>query len=346
MQKLNNRKKHVSITLLIALTLFLTGSAASQGASNPENSNDLNVEVNVSQKTIIDIQPKSFAWGQGNTQVLPGSVAGPSQETSGYGRIQLENLGSVDIKQVWFNTSAPSQRPFGTGSASNYDSGNFINLNDRFVRRKEYGIDQPTGQDIIYLETPSEWDYGRFRNANREYFWTVNDEGADLDGAEFRVGIEPHNESQTGSTNLADTCNFGDEGGVSNSQCNGYSLSTATIDGTDYAFTDVEIGAQDSSNDALPGPDGGQVYCAVMNETQVMADGENPEVNFVKWDKGFPGTGTGDCGTATNMTVGGSSSVSSITPGDWINVDIRANIPYGVVADSLPTGNLYVLASS
>lgn len=353
-QRFQNKKtasRFTALTLLLFLTVMLTFSATAQ-----ETENNLDVNVNISEKTIVDIQPKTFSWGAGGSQVQPGDIAGPDKEANGYGRIQIENLGSVNITQLWFNTTFPSERPFGTGNADLYDSANFIALDsndsdvtdhNQFVNRKEYGLDQSAGadtQDIIYLDTPSNWDYGRFRDSSNEYFWAVDDTGGgDLDGATFRIGVDHHNESQTGSTNLDEQCQGGDEVG-SNTECNGYSL---TANG-DWAYTDVEVGALDSTENSIDGD--GKYYCAVMNSTQVTKNGadesDRPAVYFLKWNKGFPSANQGDCSFATNYTIGSDGQFESLTPGQWITRNIRARVPYGVVSAELPTGSLYVLANS
>jgi hypothetical protein len=346
----NFGKASAATATLALLLVFATFSATAQA----DNKNDLDVNVSVADKTIIDIQPSSFSWGFTGSGVNPGSLAGPGNETNGYGRIQVENLGSVNISQVWFNTTAPSERPFGTADRSLYDSANFITLGnlsgsapeDRnsqtFVNRVEYGLDQPTGQDIIYLQTPSDWDYGRFRNGSQEYFWTVDDTGT-IDGATFRIGVDHHNSTQTGSVNLDDTCSGG-EGTGSNNECNEYTLNT----GNGYAYTEVEVGAEDTNTPGgpdTPNINGGALYCVVMDSSQV--GGSNPpEVQFVKWNKGHPAASSwgNDCAAATQYLVGGGSS--ELAPGAWVTMNIRANVPYGVVSGSVPTGQLTVLANS
>jgi hypothetical protein len=356
----NTASRLIAVALLAFLTVLISTSGAAQ-----DNENNLQVEVNISEKTIVDIQPKTFAWGSGGSQVQPGDIAGPDEEANGYGRIQIENLGSVDINQLWFNTTYPDQRPFGTGNRLDYDSANFIALDsndtdiddhNQFVNRKEYGLDQSNAgqtQDIIYLDTPPNWDYGRFRDSSQEYFWTVDDTGGDLGGASFRIGVDPHNESQTGSTNLNTQCAGGDEGvGGSNTECNGYNLQTTSAEGTTWAYTDVEVGALDTTENAIDGD--GKYYCAVMNETQILQDAagdtdeeDRPAVYFIKWNKGFPAVTAGPgCDYATNYTIGSDGEFNSLTPGQWITQNIRARVPYGVVSAELPTGSLYVLANS
>jgi len=347
----NSCLKISQILFFLTLTaLFLTSVSAQ------DTQNDLEVNVTIATETIIDIQPKEFQWGASGVGINPGTQAGPSDEQNNeYGRLQLENLGSVNITQVWFNTTTPSERPFGTGSSSNYNSGNFITLDrnststdkNSFVSRAEYGLDQPTDQDIIYLNTPSGWDNGRFRNTSNEYFWTVDDTGTDLAGAVFRIGIEHHNETQTGSTNLDTTCSGGDKAG-SNTDCNGYDLKQVTDgNGNNWGVTDVEVGVEDTN---VLSNDGGTEYCVAMRESDVIGSTNTPKVEFIKWDKGHPavqaaGGGSG-CAYATNYTIGGSSPVQNLVPGDWINMNIRANIPYGVVSGNIPAGQLTVLANS
>ncbi|MFB6208119.1 MAG: hypothetical protein ABEJ69_02115 [Candidatus Nanohaloarchaea archaeon] len=348
--------KHPKDTGMLAKTLpilavLLIFSVTAVSGANAQNTLDVNVSI--ASETIIDIQPSKFSWGYGANSVFPGSIAGPAEELNGYGRIQIENLGSVNISQVWFNNTQPSQRPFGTGNQNAYDSANFLSIDrnststDRnaFIDRKEYGLDQPTGKEIIYLNTPSGWDYGRFRNSSYEYFWTVDDAGTSLDSATFRIGIEHHNETQTGSTALDAACSGGDEAG-SNTQCNGYTLNNVSVGGNYWAVTEVEIGVEDTT---LASNDGGIEYCVAMDASQVMSSNP-PEVEFIKWNKGHPavnaaGAGS-DCEYATNYTIGGSSPAGKLVPGEWITMNMRAKIPYGVVSGNLPTGNLFVLANS
>ena len=352
MNKEDGAERKDLLTTSLVLTLFITAftvSAAGQ-LPNPTDENNLNVDVNISKKTIIDIQPSSFSWGQG-AGVDVGAVAGPENESNKYGRIQIENLGSENISKVWFNTSVPSQRPFGTGNSGAYDPGNFIALDsndstvtdfNQFVNRREFGIDKPgNSKDIIYLDTPADWDFGRFRTAGKEYFWTL-DEGAgsvtDLTGNTFRIGINHHDQTQQGTTALDGPCSGGD-GSTGSNQCNEYTLSTTTPDSTTWAFTDVEVGALDDDGTS------GREYCAVMNESEVTSN-NRPSIYFIKWNKGFPGTDQGDCAQVTNYTVGGSSGTDALVPGDWITRNIRARIPFGVVSDQLNTGSMYVLATS
>lgn len=349
MNKNTNFGKTFAATATLALLLVLISASASA-----QSTNKLDVNVSVADQTIIDIQPSRFAWGYGGSGINPGEIAGPSRELNGYGRIQVENLGSVNISQIWFNTTAPSQRPFGTANRNNYDSANFIQLSSNksspgslrddnaFVGRTEYGLDQPTGKDIIYLNTPSNWDYGRFRNGSYEYFWTVDDT-AGLSGATFRIGYNHHDSNQTGSTNLDNACSGGDESGSAN--CNGYSLSTSGT-GPTYAYTEVYVGAEDTSSVTPSSPgSNGVYYCAVMQESQITGTG-NPKVQFIKWNPGHPGVQAAgsDCGTVTQYLIGGSSN--QLAPGDWTKMNIRANIPYGVVSGNVPTGQLTVLATS
>lgn len=343
----------LSFAVVLAILTLFASSAAAQTA---DTQNSLDVNISIAQQTIIDIQPSRFAWGYAGSNVFPGSVAGPSEEINGYGRIQIENLGSVNITQVWFNNTQPGQRPFGTGNANLYDSANFLALDrnststdkNQFIGRKEYGLDQPSGDDIIYLSTPSGWDYGRFRNASYEYFWTVEDtaDSNDIQGNVFRIGVNHHNETQTGSTALDTACSGGDETG-SNTECNGYLLTNYTdSNGNEWAVTEVEVGVLDSTTMSN---DGGQEYCVAMNASQLLTSNP-PEVEFLKWNKGHPavqatGGGSG-CGYATNYTIGGSSPAGDLVPGEWITMNLRAKIPYGVVSGDLPTGNLIVLANS
>lgn len=325
---MNGQQNNVKFSLTAALIAFLILLVPSVSAQDSQS--DINVTVNISEETIIDIQPSQFAWGVGGAGIIPGNPAGPSEEQNGYGSILIENLGSVNINQVWFESTKPDERPFGTGQASVYNPGNFLTLNNgsgyRFIERREYALSSSDGE-VVFINTPDTWDVGRFRNTSKEYFWALEGTGQN---ARLRIATEFRNETQTGSTNFVDTCAGGETSG-SNTDCNEYTLSA---DGS----TDVMIGDLDDGSGTGPR------YCAIVQSSDFNGDSNTQTaIDFVKYNPTRTGASSGGCSDVTGYTV---TSGDPLVPGEFINVGIRSFIPYGVVSGTLPDGQLTVFANS
>ena len=301
----NKSRNLIYIIILITIMGFLF-SVNQVGADTSEDT--INVNVTVSEKTIIDITPTYFSW----TNLDPGSEGGPANETNGWGAIQIENLGSSNISYIWFNATHPSSRPFGTGANGSYDAGNFVvvkrnasNQDFYFPNRVEFNA----SDSIIYLNVPGGWYYGRFRNADREYFWTVNATNLECNKTtiEFRIGKDAHNQSSQGSIDLTNAAN--------------YYTATLTNDG-DWGYAELNI-TEDAS----------EAYCVAVKQScdQVM---------FYKYNKDAPGGGVGECSNAYYF------SSSTLTPGSWIIANIRVRIPYGVAYGSINQGSLTIFAQN
>ncbi|MDY6773709.1 MAG: hypothetical protein SVS85_00790, partial [Candidatus Nanohaloarchaea archaeon] len=198
----NNDIQPLLLAKVLAITLIATTLTVSTATALTTDSTDkLAVSVAIKQKTIVDVSPASLSW---DNPLEPGSQGNEKP-------IQIENLGSVNITHVWFNNSAPSQRPFGTGQISNYDSGNWIAIrndsasaNPYFISRKEFNATSR----IIYLtgpdgNTPPSHPYGRFMNASKEYFWSVDCGTGNCTDGTIYIGNTPHTASQTGDADLS-----------------------------------------------------------------------------------------------------------------------------------------------
>lgn len=307
----------VSVLTLAITILILAGSGLAQEQS------DTDVTIEISDETIIDIQPAEFAWGTSG-DLVPGSVANEDDEQNQYASVFVENLGSVDIQDVYFETSKPNIRPFGTGDTTNYDPANFVALEGEetdhlFVERRDYALEDAEGE-VTFLSAPEGWHIGRFRNASEEYFWAL--EGT-ADGDRLRIGVDPRTEETTGSTNLADDCAGGanDDGPGSNDDCNEYDLST---DGS----TSVVVGQlQDGSQD-----DGSDEYCAIAD---AYGDNNRVGVDMVKWNPTREGADSGGCSDVTDRVV---DDTNPLVPGEFINIGINSYVPYGVPSGTLDGG--------
>jgi len=334
----SSRKTTLSLTIL---TLFLITGLTLTTAADDEQDSDITVQIE--EETIVDIQPSNLEWGTEGTGLPPGSIADASDEQNEYGSIFIENLGSTEIEQVWFDTTSASQTedPFGSTEETN-DPSNFITLGEdlesnedaQFVNRREFALGSDAAEDFIFIDINDGWDLGRLRTVGideededfgKEYFWSIDfdsvTEVSDLDGEELILATDERTEEQTGTEDLTSDCD-------QDSECN---INSFNAEGA----TSVVIGAQDDE------PEEGKEYCAV-------ADPDTETVNFIKWSPEHPGADSGDCADTVEYFVD-SSEGDGLVPGDYETINIRAFIPFGVAAtedtDDLE-GELTVFASS
>jgi len=300
------REIFVALVVFAFALLFVLG-AQSEAVTRTD---EVNVSVTVAQKTMIDVTPTSLTW----TNVDPGSEAGSSAEASGYGQIQIENIGSTNITGVWINNSYPSSRPFGSGTNASYDAGNFVVLSRQsssdymFPNRVEYNA----SNTIVYLSTETGWYYGRFRNASHEYFWAVDAASGECNvtGRVFRIGINEHNQTVTGDVDFTNTA----------SDYNQYTLTNAPDD-TAWGYAAINVSASNW-----------QMCVAIKNTCDTAM--------FYRWNTDAPGGSS--CGYAENFTT------SALTPGSWVIANVRVRVPYGVHWGTTGStqGKLTVIAQS
>lgn len=208
---MKQKTRFTTALVIAALTLGMVSTASADVADDAED--NATVTVQVTSKIAVDVTPEQLDYGSlepGASQTFANN--GPE---SGYSSIEIENIGSENISQVWLNSTVPSERPFGSGVTSAYDAGNFIKAKSddstaqeqvsysTYINRKEWNESSP----LRYVFTPdsSLWDYGRFRNGQNEFFWAVKRDGAgacDTAADSFRLGNSAHNESFTGSTDF------------------------------------------------------------------------------------------------------------------------------------------------
>ncbi len=291
---MKGEKTVFGIFAVLATIAIFIGSAGMITTVTGAAANDtISITINVSQKTMVDINPSSLTWNASG--IYPGSVADNTTEANNYGNIWIENIGSTNLTKIWFNASTPSERPFGTGNPDLYDPANFVVLanesdsSPHFVNRVEY-----RENDSMYIALPSgagaanpEDMFGRFRNNSYEYFFVVEGTNGDnCTGGTLRYSTDAHTQDSTGDTNLADNT--------------GYVLQSLT----DWSITNVTFGSE--------------TYCfAVYYDcTKAM---------FHRWNADAPGAGDGLCGNVPEYFLD-----SSLTPGDVSKAWIKAYIPFGV----------------
>lgn len=298
---------------LVVLLAFTANFSVIQAA---QNSTEINISVQVATKTMVDITPQEIVW----TGIQPGEEANGSKTTTAGsvnrpGSIQIENVGSTNISYIWFNTTYPLTRPFGSGDNGSYDSANYVLIskykeNDFWwVNRVDYN----ESQELVYLYTPSGWWYGRIRNGSTEYFWAINATNfSACNQAVIRIGNTPHTLTQDGTRDFV----------------NGPTASPPT-DWTEYSLTAVDsyTGVTDVTID-------GRDYClAVTNCSMVM---------LYKWNKDAPGAST----CTKDIYFWDKATDGYLHPGNSTIADLIIRVPYGVFQGYSKQGVLTAIVQS
>ncbi len=298
---MNKRVVGFSLFLLaVLLAARVTEAATTAGNAT--------VDITVASKTAVDVTPTAISW----SNVQPGSITTSTA-------IELENIGSTTITKIWFNTTHENSNPYGTGTNTNYDAANFLQLANEtgtdfyFVNRWEFN----QSKWPVYLTLPAGTDSsGRIRVGNHEWFWALDD--TDGDGcnatANFYLASDTgsgatlagaHNETQNGDIDLTD-------GEVS------HAISTGTAPNNDWGYTTVTINGKD--------------YDVVVSHdcTQVV---------FNHWNKDL--AGADQAGTNTAYLLDG-----NFEPGQLTEAYVRAAVSYGVALGSLQQGWLTVIVDT
>ncbi|MBN2101260.1 MAG: hypothetical protein JW716_00120 [Candidatus Aenigmarchaeota archaeon] len=276
----------------LAVVLFLVAVVYMPNTNAVTRVDEVNISVTVNQKTLVDVTPTSLVW----SNVDPGSE--DLLDDDGYGSIQVENIGSTNISYVFFNNTYPTTDPFGSGTNASYDAGNFVVLKRNsesgvnawaFPNRMEYNA----SQQIVYLTVPAGYYYGRFRNASHEYFWAVDAGSGECNatGRVFRIGIDEHNQSATGSVDFTNAAQYRQ-----------YSLDNADNNNA-WGWAAINVSNLNWT------------MCVAVKNTCDQA-------MFYRWNIDAPGGS--ECGYAENFTS------STLTPGAWILANIGVRVPYGV----------------
>ena len=313
--------KKINAFLLGLLFFVLMQSVSAQ--SNVNSNKSANVTVTVSAVTMIDIAPATLTYivnpGQACGSGLSGGLC--NETGNNYFAIQVSNIGSWNVTQIWFNVSQETASPFAVGAPTYVDPGNFVALstNDTtndfyFVDRKEY----KAVRTIVYLRDPegimpanlTKYNYGTFHNASQEYYYMIQNASPVCNASAIgwiRIGVQAHTTTAIGSTD------FSTGASVNYHQIN---LSLRTSAGaSSYAWGNISVGP-------LAG------YAVAVENTTCA-------VRFAKWNKDFPF----DLGNANYSFTG------MLTPGDSFAKKIGVLVPYGIYTTALPkTGQITAIA--
>jgi len=283
----------------------------------------ITVNVEVAQRTLVNVNPTSLSWSSGGSDsVYPGS-------DSSVKAIQIENIGSTNITQIWFNTTYPDSNPFASGTASTHNAGNFIALRENSSSAKWFfanRVDWKEQQALIYVTIPSGWtsgQYGRFKISDHEYFWAANEstlgKGCNETGAYFRIGKDPHNESNQGTVDLT-TCDATLTDAAGGNDCRAGTL-TNDASNSGWGYADVFVG---------PNSD-------YYNYTVAVNHGCNTTM-WVHWNMDAPG--------ASGGTHAQYFRNSTLVPGNLTIANVMARVPYGVHYGTTTPGTLTILVQA
>jgi len=314
MKTLAHTRNFLKISVLLLVIYYFINCAS---AANVTATDYVLLYVNVSEKTMVDIQPSQLSW----LGVEPGTQTNVSQAW-GWPKeaIQIENIGSTNISRIWFNTSYPSSSPFGTADPSAYDTGNFavVRRNSSgesffFVNRVEYNE-----SELIYLQLPAGYAHGRFRSANNEYFWAIDASTGICNASDFRIGKVPHNQTQLGSVDLT-TCDAGLTTTGGGNPCRSGTLTATTSPpyaGGEWGYANLYIGPDSNYENYTVA-----VYWNCSSYVRAM---------FYHWNMDAPG--------AQELGQDGHHmyfSTATLTPGANIIANVKLRIPYGTVAGNI-----------
>ncbi|MBN2014252.1 MAG: hypothetical protein JW778_03640 [Candidatus Altiarchaeota archaeon] len=326
------RSLYIGVLTVLLLWILMDSVSAQLGGNLTKDESDyINITVNVSTECMIDVQPAALAWDG----VAPGSVGDNNTEVLGdhYFAIQIENIGSRNITRVWFNATYPAASPFARGSAAFTDAGNYVVLsNDTsstnppangffFINRVEYN----ETRQLVYLRDPAgnlppnsgTYTYGRFRNATNEYFWMYDQTYGNCNtSGTLWIGTEPHTRTQTGTTNFQ-------------SQAIGGTFTTTQLTTYNCAGLSYAVGNVNSSS-PLAG------YSVAMSPTC--------QLFFSRWNRDCPFDYSGTTAVFADDVVG--FPTATLWPGDSFALAIKVYVPYGIYEGQSVPGKIWAIATS
>jgi len=318
---MNIKRGYLILVFTAAVAIFILPDASAQSTVNKTDT--LNIYVTVANLTMVDINPANLTW----INIPPGTESNSSYAASGNKEaIQIENIGSTNITNIWFNVSQPSVMPFGSGDINNYDPGNFIVIRRNTTGAKFYFVDRKefNESELIYLTLPGgEVVHGRLRSANHEYFWVVNVTDGTCNDTEFWIGNSPHNQTDTGTVDFTQAC--------------GSLTGTVTEDCRTGNFVPSSDNQWGVLNLTVGPSAGGENYTVII---PTDCTGNNVTIRFWHWNMDAPGS------SGSSNAFQEYFRTTPLVPGakDIANVKIR--VPYGTIAGTLPTGYLTVIAQA
>ena len=296
------------IAVIFSFALILNPQTAHSAAAN----DTVTISINVSQVTMVDINPSNLTWSsRGSYTIEPGTVADNKTEEMNYSNIWVENIGSVNISNIWFDNSYSSSTPFGSGNPAEYDPANMIVVdnstdgdgNYTFINRVEFPENDSmyikTNNPISPSQTQDGYLFGRFRNASTEYFFEfARDVSGNCSSGTFYWSDTAKTKTTTGDTDLTA----------------GSSLALSTLAeitsgryAGNWSFGEVQIGGANQP-----------YYCVAIPEdcSKIMFSNRNADA---------PGVTHSNCGNVSDYL-----SEETLMPGAMKKAWVKAYIPLGV----------------
>ncbi len=293
--------------LLFSVIIVLISAGQKEGtAYNVNETGNATVTLTIGSKTMIDITPQVLNYGTQDPGTMIENYTYNSQNLS---QIQIENIGSTNLTNVWFNTTRPTSRPFGTGVVTNYDAANFLAIKNSTMAESEFAfvdrLEFNHTEDIVYLTLPNDYKrQGRLHIGPEEYFWATASDGNYCNGtgtATMDIGTTAHTKDATGDIILNDNAK--------------------TI------HSSGDIGWGRVSDFTV----GSAHYCAAVSA-------DCSQVRFYRWNADAP--------DADNCGLDNRYSTTTLYPGDSFAVDVRLYVPYGVPVGAVGNGTLTVIATA
>lgn len=335
---MKHTKKAILTAALVAVAVGLISPAASQATQDVNDTDNSTVTVQVAEKTAIDISPDTLDYND----VSPGSTQFGTDndgENENFTHVELENIGSTNISRVWMNASTPSSSPFGSGIASNYDAGNFIQIKPQddlsnvgvvnydswtFVTREEFSTDNVP--EYIFEPTSGSWEVGRFRVADQEYFWAMEQPSdsastCSTNSESFRVGNVAHNKTATGSNDFRDSSEY-----IGYQPTNNTANGAAVVDDVNISGANYRVKIDCSSTSAT-------------GDVTVTRSRFNTEL-------GYEDVTSITTGAAEYLLNEPASADAALQPGEHFSVQTRVSVPQGVASGRVDDGFLRVLVNT
>lgn len=347
--------------------MITTGSAQ-------QDDDDSEVSVTVSDQVAVDVRPTDLSF----SGISPGTVTESSDD--GFGSIEIENVGSQSVDQIWVGSENPQSDPFGSGVSEDYNSGNFVqvatetasdgydvssgisqsNEDMHFARRHEFHEDPvPTyiqtdlddaadatgvGSTTVALTDGDLEDVrvGRLRAGDVEFFYAVyhNSDGCDASTADSNAALL-----------VGETPHTPDQVGTSDFTASGpedfsvYNIDSnddpITIDGVDHAIVEsIDLTIEDEETDQVSGTVTRGYDGFVHCNTAGNDVTDDDQIIRSRYNPNI-----GD----SEVTGGEQSYVlqgEDLEPGSHFPIDINLETPLGVSEGGVTSGSITVFVSN
>lgn len=337
--------KKLAVTF-VALAVMTGMAAAQTNTSEPSQ-----VDVTVTSTSAIDVHPANLDYTT--------AEVGEQNTTSdrGFTAVDLENTGSENVTKIWADADTPSNDPFGTGGASEYNSGNFLEIKPNSgvlsgdtsayhaVNRVEF-ITNNTSEIPSWIDVDGQFDstgvndgdvfVGALRAGDEEYYFAIPTQSAGTcDGASggsgediLRLAQVPHTDTQIGTYDFTDSGTDWEQHPISTltSSTTGFGITgdVNTSDGTASGVT-IEVDGSNRTYDLL-----------------TKCDVANPRVVRTRYNVDYDDGDVQGDGQTTQYLFNAPSNPNELAPGDFVTMDVAIRIPRGVAQGAVSQGNLRV----